>query len=172
MDHASHVVAMPYPGRGHINPMMNLCKSIVSSSDKILITFVVTEEWFGLIGSDPRPDRIQFSCIPNVLPSELDRAKDMIGFIEAVSTKMEPEFEKLLHKLKFQDTLIVADALLSWPVRVGNRMNIPVALLWTMSAMMFSIFRHFDLFVKNGHYPAIFSGKDIRFCPACSFLVR
>jgi UDP:flavonoid glycosyltransferase YjiC (YdhE family) len=37
-----HVVAMPFPGRGHINPMMNFCKLLASRKHDILITFVVT----------------------------------------------------------------------------------------------------------------------------------
>ena len=63
-----HVVAMPFPGRGHINPMMNLCKLLASRKPDILITIVVTEEWLGFIGSDAKPDNIQFASIPNVTP--------------------------------------------------------------------------------------------------------
>ncbi|KAK8645697.1 hypothetical protein V6N13_119520 [Hibiscus sabdariffa] len=35
-----HIVAVPYPGRGHVNPMMNLCKLLCSKTPNILITFV------------------------------------------------------------------------------------------------------------------------------------
>uniref|UniRef100_A0A3Q7F0M8 Uncharacterized protein n=1 Tax=Solanum lycopersicum TaxID=4081 RepID=A0A3Q7F0M8_SOLLC len=27
-----HILAIPYPGRGHINPLMNLCKLIATTS--------------------------------------------------------------------------------------------------------------------------------------------
>ena len=50
-----HVVAMPYPGRSHINAMMNLCKLLASKTADILISFVVTEEWLGFISSEPKP---------------------------------------------------------------------------------------------------------------------
>ncbi|GAV58679.1 UDPGT domain-containing protein [Cephalotus follicularis] len=56
-----HVVAMPYPGRCHVNPMMNFCKLLVSRKNDILITFVVTEEWLGYIGSDPKPGEKQIA---------------------------------------------------------------------------------------------------------------
>ncbi|KAK6271716.1 hypothetical protein POUND7_008799 [Theobroma cacao] len=148
-----HVVAVPSAGRGHINPMMNLCKILASKSNNILITFVVTEEWLGFIGSDPKPDNIHFCSIPNVLPSELVRAADLFGFAEAVWTKMDAPFESLLDQLNPPATLIMADTFLFWAVSAGNRRNIPVASFWPMSALMFSVFHHFHLFRENGHFP-------------------
>ena len=153
-----HVVAMPYPGRGHINPMMNLCKLLVSKSPDILISFVVTEEWLGFIGSDPKPANIRFATVPNVIPSELGRGRDFAGFVVAVSTKMEAPFEELLDQLEPPVTAIVADTYLVWIVGLGSRRNIPVASLWTMSATFFSVFHHFELVVQNRHFPVDLSG--------------
>ncbi|KAI3898976.1 hypothetical protein MKW92_033200 [Papaver armeniacum] len=159
-----HVVAMPYPGRGHINPMMNFCKLLTtkfSVKDDIKITFVVTEEWLGILESESRlPPQIQLRSIPNVIPSELVRGSDHKGFFEAVQTKMEDPFEHLLNQLQQQDdfgavvTVIIADTLLPWAVSVGNRKNIPVVSLWTTSPSLFSIVYHIDLLA---HYPADFS---------------
>ncbi|ONH99774.1 hypothetical protein PRUPE_6G050000 [Prunus persica] len=150
-----HVVALPYPGRGHINPMMNLCKLLSSKKpdNTLLITFVVTEEWHGFIGSDPKPDNIRFATLPNAIPSELVRAKDFPGFVEAVSTKLEAPFEQLVDRLEPPVSAIVADPYVVWAVRVGNRRNIPVAALWPMSASVFSFFHHFELLKQNGHFP-------------------
>ncbi|KAE8039344.1 hypothetical protein FH972_011765 [Carpinus fangiana] len=149
-----HVVAMPSPGRGHINPMMSLCKLLaLKRPQQILVTFVVTEEWLGFIGSDPKPANVRFATIPNVIPSELGRAKDFQGFVEAVYTKMEAPFEELLDRLEPPVTAIVADTYLIWAIGVGNRRNIPVASLWPMSATVFSVLHHFELLVQNGHSP-------------------
>uniref|UniRef100_A0A7N2KNP5 Uncharacterized protein n=1 Tax=Quercus lobata TaxID=97700 RepID=A0A7N2KNP5_QUELO len=149
-----HVVAMPNPGRGHINPMMNLCKTLASKNSNILVTFVVTEEWLGFIGSDPKPDNIRFGTIPNVIPSELVRAADIYAFAEAVRTKLEAPFVRLLDRLEPPVTVIMADTFLSWAVGVGNRRKIPVASFWPMASSMFTIIQHVDLLVKNGHFPA------------------
>ncbi|KAI8523232.1 hypothetical protein RHMOL_Rhmol13G0057300 [Rhododendron molle] len=152
-----HVVAMPHPGRGHINPMMNLCKLLSSRrNDDILVTFVVTEEWFGLIGSETKPDCIRFVTIPNVLPSELVRADDMVSFIEAVLTKIEEPFERVLDRLEAPADVIVADTCLPWAVDVGRRRNIPVASFWAMPVTVFSMFYHFDLIAQNRHFPVEF----------------
>ncbi|XP_054819027.1 UDP-glycosyltransferase 87A1-like [Prosopis cineraria] len=144
---AYHVLAVPYPGRGHANPMMNLCKilaSLMASHDQeILITFVVTEERQGLLGSDQtRPNNLTISTVPNVLPSELVRGSNFLGFYEATRV-----------------TLIIAEAELQWAVPLANRWNIPVAILWTSSASVFSMFLHFHLLRQNEHLGINLSGR-------------
>ncbi|KAL4649883.1 hypothetical protein ACB092_01G046400 [Castanea dentata] len=44
-----HVVAMPYPCRGHINPMMKLCKALASKNSNILVTFVLEAPFVRLL---------------------------------------------------------------------------------------------------------------------------
>ncbi|KAB5520609.1 hypothetical protein DKX38_024928 [Salix brachista] len=110
-----HVVAMPYPGRGHVNPMMNLCKLMSSRKPDILFTFVVTEEWYDFILSDTKkPDSIHFVTIPNCIPSEVGHAKDFPGFLKVVATKMDAPFEQLLDRLELPMDVIIADTYLDW----------------------------------------------------------
>ncbi|KAK6163691.1 hypothetical protein DH2020_000555 [Rehmannia glutinosa] len=130
-----HVVAMPYPGRGHINPMLNLCKAVAERRSDILVTIVVTEEWLGLIGSMSKPPNMSFASIPNVVPLERVRGDDIYGFARAVMTKMEEPFERLLDEQRLPaPAVIISDAFLSWVAEVAGRRNIPLAYLWTMSA--------------------------------------
>ncbi|PON78004.1 UDP-glucuronosyl/UDP-glucosyltransferase [Parasponia andersonii] len=157
-----HVVAMPFPGRGHINPMMNLCKFLASKKPDILITFVVTEEWLGLIGSEHKPTNIRLATIPNgVIPPERLKAADFPAFYEAVMTKMEAPFEQLLDRLQTtQLTAIIADVEVLWGINVGKRRNIPVALSWTMSASFFTMLHYFNLFSANNSTPLDFVSKN------------
>jgi len=146
-----HVVAMPFPGRGHINPMLSLCKFLISRKpNNILITFVVTEEWLSFIGSDPKPESIRYVTIPNVVPPEREKTTDSFHwFYEAAMTKMEAPFEQLLDQLDFPVNVIVGDVELRWPVDVGKRRNIPVASLWTMSASFYSMLHHLEVFSRH-----------------------
>ncbi|GAV58680.1 UDPGT domain-containing protein [Cephalotus follicularis] len=149
-----HVLALPYPRRGHINPMMNLCNSLTSKKPDIFITFVVTEEWLGFIGSEPNPNNVRFDTIPNVFTSELASETTNSGsFFQEVSSKMEAPVDKLVDRLELPVTTIIADTYINWAVDFGNRRNIPVASFWTMSASVYSVFHHFDLLVQNGHFP-------------------
>ncbi|XP_028804904.1 UDP-glycosyltransferase 87A1-like [Neltuma alba] len=148
-----HVVALPFPGRGHVNPLLNFCDLLLSNNPDILVTIVLTEEWLGFIGSQAQPRSFRFSTIPNVIPSEVDRAADRFGFITAVMTKMEAPFEQLLDRLEPPPTLLIYDACLYWAVEVGNRRNMAVASFWPMSASYLSLIKHLHLFEQHGHYP-------------------
>ncbi|KAF7816163.1 UDP-glycosyltransferase 87A1-like [Senna tora] len=148
-----HVLAVPYPARGHINALMNLCKLLIAKNKEILVTYVVTEEWAGFIGSEPRPANIRLATIPNVIASELTRSADHLGFMEDVMTKMEAPLEQLLDRLEPPPTIIVYDTFLFWVVGVGNRRSIPVASFWTMAASVFSVLHHHHLLEQKGHYP-------------------
>lgn len=152
-----HMVAMPYPGRGHINPMLNLCKLILSKSNDILITFVVTEEWLGFLSSELQqqqlPPNLRFASLPQVIPSEIGRSADFPGFVEAVMTKLQDPFKRLLDQLEPPPTAIIYDMILSWVVGVGNERNIPLAVLNTFSASFLSVLANFDLLIQHGHFP-------------------
>ena len=160
-NYACHIVAMPFPRRGHINPMLNLCNLLVSRKPEILITFVVTEEWLGLIDSDAYPKNISFATIPdNIIPSEKNQLVDIVAFVIATMTKLEAPFQRILDGLCPPVTTIITDALLLWAVDTGNRRNIPVAALWISSASTFSISYHSDLF-KEKQFPLDLEGEYI-----------
>nr|GME20642.1 UDP-glycosyltransferase 87A1-like [Ipomoea batatas] len=159
-DFSLHIVAIPFPGRGHVNPLMNLCKIIAMARPEFLITFVVTEEWLGFLSSDDKPANLRFGAIHNVIPSELIRAKVYIEFLEAVYTKMEAPVDRLLDSLAPPPaSVIIYDLLLSWVVGIGNRRNIPVASFWPQSPTMFSIAYHYQLLLVNGHVDADLAEK-------------
>ncbi|TVU20012.1 hypothetical protein EJB05_36198, partial [Eragrostis curvula] len=138
-----HILAMPYPARGHVNPMLNLCRLLVARDAGVSVTVVVTEEWLGLLGSAAAADlgpRVRFETIPNVIPSEHGRAGNMGEFLDAVYTKMTAPFERLLDRLPPPaPTAIVADFVLRWVLDVGERRGVPVCVLCILSATTFAL---------------------------------
>lgn len=151
-----HVAAIPHPGRGHINPLLSLCKTMAQKNpNNLQITFIVTEEWLGLLcgsssyESPPTPANMRFATIPNVLPAEKGRGADMMGFMKAVMTKMAQPVEEVLDGFEPPVQLIIADTLLFWVVEMGNRRNIPVASFWSMSASMFSLLYQLDFLLER-----------------------
>ncbi|XP_023512982.1 UDP-glycosyltransferase 87A1-like [Cucurbita pepo subsp. pepo] len=167
----THLAAVPYPGRGHINALMNLCKLLSLKNPGVLISFIVTDEWRTFLAAVPKPQNIQFLTFPNVIPSELGRADDFPGFFRSVNTVMEAPVQNLLTHLHPPPVVIVADSFLTWATRLGNRLNIPVASFWPMSATVLSIYYHFDLLKENGHFPADLSergGEIVDYIPGVS----
>ncbi|XP_031112187.1 UDP-glycosyltransferase 87A2-like [Ipomoea triloba] len=160
-DFSLHIVAIPFPGRGHVNPLLNLCKIIAMARPEFLITFVVTEEWLGFLSSDydddAKPENLRFGAIHNVIPSELIRAKVYTDFQEAVYTEMEAPVDRLLDSLAA--SVIIYDLLLWWVVGIGSRRNIPVASFWPQSPTMFSLAYLYQLLLVNGHVDADLAEK-------------
>ncbi|PKU77367.1 UDP-glycosyltransferase 87A1 [Dendrobium catenatum] len=141
-----HVIAVPYPGRGHVNPMLILSRLLAARlPPPAVVTVVLTEEWLSLVGGPAAaPPGVRFHTLPNVIPSENGRAADIVKFMEAVYTKLEEPFEKLLDELDTPATAIVADTYLPWVVDVGKRRGVPVCSLYTMSASFFSALLNYD----------------------------
>ncbi|CAN0903948.1 UDP-glycosyltransferase 87A2 [Linum grandiflorum] len=146
-----HVVAVPYPGRGHINPMLNVCNLLSSKNPHLLITVVVTEEWLGFLSAagsiftTTHNGNIQLASIPNVIPSELVRGSDFPAFYTAVMTEMETPVDELLNQISIPPiTALISDTELRWAIRVGNQRKIPVATLCTVPAEVFSAFHRFS----------------------------
>ncbi|KAF8716773.1 hypothetical protein HU200_025865 [Digitaria exilis] len=144
-----HIVALPYPGRGHINPMLSLCRLLAERSSSIVITVVLTEEWLGLLGSPapPLPECIRLATIPNVIPSEHGRAADFSGFIEAVHTRMEAPVEQLLRGMAAAPAAVVADMFLPWAVPMALRMGVTACSFCPSAAAHFAAFYHLESLV-------------------------
>ncbi|KAL5228203.1 hypothetical protein ABZP36_016468 [Zizania latifolia] len=146
-----HLVAVPFPGRGHVNPMLAVCSLLVAADGELAVTVVVTEEWHALLASAgvlaTLPASVSFATIPNVVPSEHGRGADHAGFIEAVHAKMGEPVERLLDRLVLErrPDAVVVDTYLTWGVDVGVRRGIPVCSLWTMAATFFWALYHIDL---------------------------
>ncbi|KAL6853524.1 hypothetical protein ACP4OV_019553 [Aristida adscensionis] len=150
-----HIVAVPFPGRGHVNAMMNLSRLLAACG--AAVTSVVTEEWRGLLlaaaGAAAVPAGVSLRAIPNVIPSEHGRAADHAGFLDAVAAEMEAPLERLLDGLGGPPpAALVADTYLPWVVGVGNRRGVPVWSLFPMSPTFFSAYHCFD------RLPACFTG--------------
>ncbi|KAH0462016.1 hypothetical protein IEQ34_009591 [Dendrobium chrysotoxum] len=160
---SSHIVSIPYPGRGHINPMINLCR-LLSPRIDLTITIILTEEWIKLISSDSSspnlPDNIKVRSIPNVLPSERTRGNNYTEFFEAVMSKMADPVQRVLNELNPPADIVVADALLPWIVDICKQRNVPAVSLWTESASLFFALYKFDRLDAAGGLPEDFSGDE------------
>ena len=163
---SGHVVAMPYPSRGHVNAMMSLCKLLASSRDNnnVLITLVVTEEWHGyIIGSEannkPDNNNIRFATIANVVPLQSQITDDIPGYFRAAITNMEAPFKELLDPLEPPVTAIIGDVELQFPITVGRRRNVPVAVLWTMSASFYLMLHQLEGLTRNQRLKIDLLGK-------------
>uniref|UniRef100_A0A0D6QS53 Glycosyltransferase n=1 Tax=Araucaria cunninghamii TaxID=56994 RepID=A0A0D6QS53_ARACU len=146
-----HVVVLPYPAQGHVNPMMEFSKRLASKN--IHVTFVITEasrarmlQAQGSVLASPLPD-IQFETISDGLPVDFDRHKDVQRVLGLLQTVGGQTFEELIHRLEGEGesvSCIVYDSFLPWVPEIAKKLNIPSAFFWTQSCAVYSIYYHYS----------------------------
>nr|UHB15577.1 UDP-glycosyltransferase [Paris polyphylla] len=154
-----HIVAIPYPARGHINPMMALCHLLAARDVHVTVTVVVTDEWRQLLTSGEPTSHLRLHAIPNVLPSEKTRGNDYRAFTDAVFSKMEGPVEAAIEGIDPPVEAVITDSLLLWGAAIAGRRNVPVWWLWTHSTTVFRALHEFDKLDKAGRLPTDIPAK-------------
>ncbi|KVH99645.1 7-deoxyloganetin glucosyltransferase-like, partial [Cynara cardunculus var. scolymus] len=138
-----HVLCMPAPAQGHINPMLKLAKILHSKG--FSITFVNTEFNHQRLLRSQGSDALRgfpsfcFETIPDGLPTpeNLNATQDVPSLCKAMDEKFVVPFKSLLNKLSASDspvTYIVADVIMSFTLEAAMEMDIPEILFWTGGA--------------------------------------
>ncbi|CAN6272293.1 unnamed protein product [Urochloa humidicola] len=139
-----HVVVVPYPGAGNINPALQIAKLLHRHG--VYVTFVNTEhnhrrvqETEGAAAVRGR-DGFRFEAIPDGL-SEADRGKQDYGRGLAVSTstRCAAPFRDLIVRLNGTTgvppvTCVLPTMLMSFALGVAKELGIPTMAFWTGSA--------------------------------------
>ena len=142
---AAHVVVLPLPTRGHVNPMLHLATRL-AAHDGLAITFV-TSEANGRIMNKIGGGSIQFLEIPDGLPPDADRSAQVIELCKSVMTDMARHFHRLIGRLMEESdtdtaprpTCILADTWLA-PFTIETAANFGLSHIsfWTQSAASFA----------------------------------
>eukprot|EP00250_Pteridium_aquilinum_P016589 c23180_g1_i1 orf=213-1835(-) len=153
-----HVLVMPYPALGHINPMMHLSRQLAANG--VIITFVNTQFNHDRImeaqvnrsrvqtsesESDDKkvPGDIRMVGIPDGLGHE-DYVVNMdVPKISQAIIDIEPLFVKLVEELQPPVTCIIADVFVISTPAVARRFGIPHITFWTQSAANYSAHVYF-----------------------------
>ena len=143
-----HVVCIPYPAQGHINPMLKLAKLLHSKG--FHVTFVNTEynrrrllRSRGPHSLDGLPS-FRFQAIPDGLPeSDADATQDIPALCASTRETCLAPFLDLIAGLNDSSpdvppvTCIVSDGVMSFTLDAAEKLGIPEVLFWTTSACGF-----------------------------------
>ncbi|GLJ56132.1 hypothetical protein SUGI_1205030 [Cryptomeria japonica] len=163
-----HAVVFMYPLQGHIIPTYKLATNLAAKG--VLVTVVCTHGCHARIikannGRDPfahsLDSNIRSALVSDGLPQGFDRSLNHDDFNNAVLNKMESHVEELMEDLQRKGppiSCIITDTFFVWPDRIAKKFGVPYVSFWTESVMVFAIYYHLDLLVKNGHYP--FTGNE------------
>ncbi|XP_030944697.1 7-deoxyloganetin glucosyltransferase-like [Quercus lobata] len=160
-----HVVCIPVPLQGHINPMLQLAKLLRHKG--FYVTFVNTEynhkrllRSRGSNSLDGLPG-FHFETIPDGLPpSDADVSQDIPSLAESLPKTCLVPLCNLITKLNDTSssnvppvTCIVADGCMSFSIDAADKFGIPCVLLWTPSACGFLSYMHYRHLVERGLVP-------------------
>ncbi|CAL9215918.1 unnamed protein product [Arabidopsis halleri] len=140
-----HVVCVPYPAQGHINPMMKVAKLLHARG--FHVTFVNTvynhNRFLRSRGSNALEGlpSFRFESIPDGLPeTDMDATQDITALCESTMKNcLAP--------------CIVSDGCMSFTLDVAEELGVPEVLFWTTSGCAFLAYLHFYLFIEKGLSP-------------------
>ena len=155
---AAHVVVLPLPAHGHMNPMLHLATRL-AAEEGLDVTFVNSEangRIMNKIGASG--GSIRFLEIPDGLPLDADRSGYMIDLAKSVMTKMAGHFHRLIGRLmeeggagRPRPTCIVADTWLApFTIEIADTFGLSHISFWTQSAASFA---SLHAITANGYCP-------------------
>ncbi|KAK9085734.1 hypothetical protein Sjap_026145 [Stephania japonica] len=164
-----HAVFMPFPGQGHINPMLKLAKLLHNKG--FYITFVNTNFSHRRFFKATEPLALgglpgfQFESIPDGLPSmDEDGTVDQSAVAKATVEVCPAHFAALLLKLNERSvssssndfppvSCIVSDGMMSFTQETANELGVPLIVFWTCSACGFMCYLQFPHLEESGLFP-------------------
>ncbi|KFK44332.1 hypothetical protein AALP_AA1G244400 [Arabis alpina] len=158
-----HVVCVPFPAQGHINPMLKVAKLLHAKG--FHVTFVNTIYSHNRLLRSRGPNALdglssfRFESIPDGLPeTSADAMQDVLALCESTMKNSLAPFKELLHRLNSGDDVppvscIVSDGVMSFTLDAAKELGVPEVLFWTTSACGFLAYLHFYLFVEKGLCP-------------------
>lgn len=165
-----HAIMVPYPLQGHINPMVQFAKALITHHN-FIVTFVNNEHNHKRIqetrsksthkGADDINYCLRFVWVDNGLPPDFDysdlSAHHRRREFHAGTLNMEGPLKELVKSLIDRKsppvTCIVFGSFCSWAHSVAVELNIPNVFFWSQSASVFSIYYHAPTLASHGFFP-------------------
>ncbi|PON46706.1 UDP-glucuronosyl/UDP-glucosyltransferase [Parasponia andersonii] len=131
---APHVLLVPYPSQGHVNPMFQFCKSLASYGLKI--TFATTVFISKTFTPKPYPS-IQLDTISDGFDDggyeQSAGVTDYLARVKAVGTKTLAELIKRHHDSPDPIDCVVYDSFLPWALNVAKQFGLPGGPFYTQA---------------------------------------
>ena len=163
-----HVVCVPFPAQGHLNPMLNLAKLFHHKG--FHITYVNTHfnhnRFLRSRGTDAvagLPDFRFEAILDGLPPSDADATQFIPSLCDSTRKTCLVPFRQLLRKLNDESSsnssnvppvsCIVSDSSMFFTSKAADELGILNVYLWTASACSFLSYLHFPQLIDKGLTP-------------------
>ncbi|XP_009145349.1 UDP-glycosyltransferase 85A7 [Brassica rapa] len=158
-----HVVCVPHPAQGHINPMLKVAKLLHAKG--FHVTFVNTVYNHKRLLRSRGPNALdgfpsfRFESIPDGLPeTDGNTTQDIPSLCVSTMNNCLSPFKDLLRKINTGDDVppvscIVSDAVMSFTLDAAEELGVPDVVFWTASACGLMAFLQFQRFIEKGLTP-------------------
>ncbi|CAM8888983.1 unnamed protein product [Rhodiola kirilowii] len=175
----AHAIVVPFPVQGHIKPSLNLALKLASQG--FTITFVTTHFTHQQISQAHKNSTntnhdmffqarnsgldIRHVTVTDSFPLGFDRAGNQEQFWEGMLHVFPAHVDELVDQLmkcsKPRPTCLILDTFYNWGSQIANKFNLVHISFWTQSALSFTLFYHWELFKKNGHFASQDNRTDV-----------
>lgn len=158
-----HVVCIPFPAQGHVNPFMNLAKLLHARG--FHITMVYTEFNHSRLLRSKGPEALKnypgfrFETIPDgVPPSNPNATQSVTELLYYTKKHSVVPLRDLIVKLNSNPDLppvscIISDGIMAFSIKVARELGIPEIQFWTASTCGLVAYMQFVELVKKGIFP-------------------
>ncbi|XXG76713.1 hypothetical protein AAC387_Pa08g1009 [Persea americana] len=155
-----HVVCIPFPLQGHINPMLQLAKLLHSRG--FFITFVHTDYTHKRLSTLDSFDGFRFEVISDGFsPStvgEVQEYRNAEHLCQSLKENCVASFRDLLMKLHHPSdghrvTCVVSDPIMTFILKVSEEMGIPEVIFCPTAACGFMAFTQYHELMRRGLVP-------------------
>ncbi|EYU17628.1 hypothetical protein MIMGU_mgv1a020645mg [Erythranthe guttata] len=132
-EHRVHILCVPYPSQGHVNPMLQFCKRLVSKGAKA--TFTITN--FISKSINPKSDSVDIASISDGFDAGgFQQAESVSDYLNRMEVEGSRTLENLIKSYRDRNLAvdcIVYDAFLPWVLDVTMRFGIRAACFFTQA---------------------------------------
>ncbi|KAL2455733.1 UDP-glycosyltransferase 83A1 [Abeliophyllum distichum] len=151
-----HVLLIPFPGQGHVIPLMELALNLAKHGFKV--TFVNTEFIHervinALPGTENVQELIQMVSLPDGLESS-DNRSEFGKLWESILDVMPGELNALIERINGSESekisCLIADAAMGWALEVAEKMGIKKVAFWPAAAALLALLFKIPSLIDDG----------------------
>ncbi|KAJ8539689.1 hypothetical protein K7X08_013941 [Anisodus acutangulus] len=135
----AHVLVLPYPIQGHINPMVQFSKRLASRGVKV--TLITTDYVSKNMPKESGSVKIESIPHDDSPPQDLDKALEW--FFALISKNLGAIVEKLSN-LEYPVKVLVFYSVVTWAIDLAHQLGLKGAAFFTQSCSLSAIYYHMD----------------------------